>query len=45
MCSEQGRALGREMITLGMYRLPVLIEDGITLLKFGISLFPQIKCN
>jgi len=45
MCSENGRALGREMITLGMYRLPVLVEDGISLLKLGISLFPQRNCQ
>eukprot|EP01035_Chromulina_nebulosa_P017478 gene17478-23030_t len=27
MCSETTRALGREMIMIGLYRLPVLVED------------------
>ena len=45
MCTEEGRAYGREMITLGMYRLPVIIEDGIALLKLTISNFPQKDCN
>ena len=44
MCSEQGRAYGREMLTLGMYRLPVIIEDGLTLTKLTISNFPQKGC-
>jgi hypothetical protein len=45
MCSEEGRALGREMITLGMYRIPVIIEDGIALMKLTILNFPQKDCN
>jgi Leg1 len=33
MCTETQRSYGREMIMLGMYRLPVLAVDGIELLR------------
>ncbi|KAJ1435049.1 hypothetical protein B484DRAFT_446345 [Ochromonadaceae sp. CCMP2298] len=33
MCTEEGRAYGREMITLGIYRPVILVQDGVSLVE------------
>ena len=46
MCAEQGRALGREMITMGFYRVSVLAEAGVKLAaQMAKDVVSRAKCD
>lgn len=45
MCTEQERALGREMLAFGLYRPALLIEYGLRLFEVSHQVAPNTSCG
>jgi len=44
MCTQSGRAIGREMLTLGIYRPELLVEGTVELMKIVKNQSPDEEC-